>query len=41
LPLTMYAANGWAPPGQEDTVATAAQTLLAEAWNQHRQVCGP
>jgi len=40
FPLTMYAADGSAPTGQEDHVTTAAQAWLAEAWKQHREVCG-
>ena len=41
LPLTMYAADGWAPVGQEDPIAKALQAWLADAWKHHRRVCGP
>jgi hypothetical protein len=41
LPLTMYAADGWAPVGQEDAIARALQAWLADAWKHHRRVCGP
>jgi hypothetical protein len=41
LPLTMYAADGWAPVGQEDAIAKSLQAWLADAWKHHRRVCGP
>ncbi|MEE2677448.1 MAG: hypothetical protein VX546_02595 [Myxococcota bacterium] len=41
LPLTLYAVDGFAPPGQEARVEGPAREWLAAAWRRHREVCNP
>jgi hypothetical protein len=40
LPLTMFSAGAWVTAGQEAAFTAAAEAWLAEAWTQHRRVCG-
>ena len=41
LPLTLYAVDGFAFPGEEARVETPAREWLAAAWRRHREVCAP